>query len=405
MDMFRRLRYGIHLLNLRLRRRLLFIRRRLPRSFFRNLALFYGTLLVLTILVAAGRNNIHFYQSIGSFLFQGARVIVAGGEQVVVPAVAGLVGSDRDLPKSLVQRVLPIFEPGLEPVSHRYSVLRDLVKVVTTYDLTDPRSFLVAGLPRNEGAGLELPRIEIKPAPSPPVAPLPPPPLLPPEEPVRQVHQVRRDWGRSPLIAFYHTHNSETYHSPGMNPSRFDDYHLRNSTDTGIMRVGAELTKVLENKYGVPVLHSRNLHDHDGFLRSYINSLGTVTDILRKNPQLKMVFDIHRDGVPELSFTTRIGGEEVGQILIVVTTDAYGLPHTRYRENLAFAQLLHKHMEEMYPGLSRGVRVVNTARYNQHVHPRALLLEVGNYNHSEQAAIRSARLLADVLARVLEGIS
>ena len=45
--------------------------------------------------------------------------------------------------------------------------------------------------------------------------------------------------------------------------------------------------------------------------------------------------------------------------------------------------------------------MVTTARYNLHVHPRALLLEIGNYNHAEELALRSVRLLADVFATVM----
>ena len=134
-----------------------------------------------------------------------------------------------------------------------------------------------------------------------------------------------------------------------MNPDRFNDYHIRNTTDTGIMRVGREFARVMPEQYGIPVLHSQRLHDSDGFLRSYINSLDTITRILADNDQVEVVLDLHRDGVANADLTTTINGQQVAQILIVVTTDDYGLPHPNWRRNLAFARFLHERMEEMYP--------------------------------------------------------
>ncbi|NLN15945.1 MAG: stage II sporulation protein P [Firmicutes bacterium] len=393
--MFRRLRYGLRLLGLRMRRRSYAWTRRLPRAAVRNMGLFYGGLILGALLLTVGRFYPGFYSSLATGAFRGAAALVSSCQQLIIPAMIEISGSD--LPKEILKKGLPILELGPEPFDGQDAV-RSLVRVVTSFDLADPATFIAAGLPQLQGSGLEeLPRIEITlPEKSEPVQEIPAA-ALPPRQPAPRP----REWGSRPLIVVYHTHNSETYHRPGMNPARFNDYHLRNTTDTGIMRVGREFARVMQERYGIPVLHSQRLHDSDGFLRSYINSLDTITRILAENDQVEVVLDFHRDGVANADLTTTINGEEVAQILIVVTTDDYGLPHPNWRRNLAFARFLHERMEEMYPGLSRGVRVVTTARYNLHVHPRALLLEMGNYNHPEELALRSARLLADVFAKVM----
>lgn len=395
--MFRRLRYGLRLFGLRMRRRSYTWTRRLPRAAMRNMGLFYGGLILGALLLTVSRFYPGFYSSLAISASQGMAAVVSSCQRLIIPAMTEITGSD--LPMELLKKGLPILELGPEPSAFDgQDAVRSLVRVVTSFDLADPASFITAGLPQLQGAGVEeAPRIEI----TLPDKPEPIPEMPASALPAREQPPLPREWGSRPVMAVYHTHNSETYHRPGMNPDRFNDYHIRNTTDTGIMRVGREFTRILQEQYGIPVLHSQRLHDGDGFLRSYINSLATITRILADNDQIEVVLDLHRDGVAKADFTTTINGQQTAQILIVVTTDDYGLPHPQWRRNLSFARFLHERMEAMYPGLSRGVKVVGTARYNLHVHPRALLLEIGNYNHPEELALRSARLLADVFAKVM----
>ena len=57
--------------------------------------------------------------------------------------------------------------------------------------------------------------------------------------------------------------------------------------------------------------------------------------------------------------------------------------------------------DELYPGLCYGVRVKKD-RYNQFLHPRALLVEIGGVNNTLTEAKRAARLLAHVVEAVLK---
>ena len=204
---------------------------------------------------------------------------------------------------------------------------------------------------------------------------------------------------QGPLVALYHTHASELYHRPGMN-LEFDSYHLANSTDTGIIQVGQHLAASLES-LGVPTIHSLVLHDTPSFTRAYQESAKTVTELVREYPTLQMIFDIHRDGAKGAQYITNIDGQPTAQILIVVTTDDY-LPNPNWRENYAFATELKREMDQLYPGLCRGIMVVRDSRFNQHLHPQLLLLEIGNYNHTIEPALRSAELLANVIAKLVK---
>ena len=66
----------------------------------------------------------------------------------------------------------------------------------------------------------------------------------------------------------------------------------------------------------------------------------------------------------------------------------------------AFARRVAEIMNLRQPGLFRRIIYLNGV-YNQDLHPRALLVEIGNYYDHEAYALRSAELLAAVLAEVL----
>lgn len=74
--------------------------------------------------------------------------------------------------------------------------------------------------------------------------------------------------------------------------------------------------------------------------------------------------------------------------------------HQNWKKNLEFAQKMSGKIEEMYPGLLKRLEIRDTT-YNQDLHPRALLLEIGDYNNTTTEAINSVRLLADVISSLL----
>ncbi|AGB41814.1 stage II sporulation protein P [Halobacteroides halobius DSM 5150] len=203
------------------------------------------------------------------------------------------------------------------------------------------------------------------------------------------------------LVGIYHTHTSENYENKGYNS------HAPAGSRGDIVEIGSVLANTLETKYHIPVAHSTRVNDTT-YARSYINSLQTAKQVERKNPDLKMLFDIHRDAILNGGrdlLTTRVNGKQVATIMIIVTNNEYGLPHPNWRENLRFAKRLGKKMNQMYPGLLREVELVTNRRYNLHVHPHSLLLEIGGAKNTIEEAKRSAKLLANVLAALLkEGV-
>lgn len=196
----------------------------------------------------------------------------------------------------------------------------------------------------------------------------------------------------SPLVAIYHSHGTESY-APG-------DSHARGEGGE-IIKVGEAFRQALADR-GIVAVQSQTLHDFPVFKNAYQNSLTTITQTLAKNPSIRMVFDIHRDGLPpEVSDTATtfvVSGQRTARLFFLVGDQ--NNPHLD--ANLAFAKALDARANQMYPGLSRGVKVSH-GNYNDQVFPQAVNVYIGSYPQNTAAeAENSARLLADVVAAMLQ---
>lgn len=198
---------------------------------------------------------------------------------------------------------------------------------------------------------------------------------------------------RGCLVAVYHTHTGETYQLTDGLP-RLD------GKEGGVVRAGEALCRELEQKCGIPTLHIKKIHDRD-YGQSYLESEKTVRQVLAEHPELEVLLDVHRDaGKPREDCVVKINGKNVATVLIVVGSDARATFPT-WRQNEQFAQVLAAALNKKYPGLCQGVRV-KEGRYNQFLHPRALLVEIGSTNNTLEEAVEAAKLLADVVGEVVK---
>ncbi len=194
------------------------------------------------------------------------------------------------------------------------------------------------------------------------------------------------------VVAFYHTHNSETY-------VPLDGKSRREGENGGVSLVAAEMAKVLQG-LGFRVVHDMTIHDYPDFPLSYIKSEATARRILKENPGLCLLVDVHRDAGLSRKEVVKVGGKDVARLLFIVGTGER-LPNPAWRENYAFAQKVAHKLEEEYPGLVKGVRL-RPGRYNQHLGVRSLLVEVGSDKNTLAEAEAAARCFASALAAVLK---
>ncbi|MFZ5642225.1 MAG: stage II sporulation protein P [Bacillota bacterium] len=199
------------------------------------------------------------------------------------------------------------------------------------------------------------------------------------------------------LIGVYHTHTGETY-VPTDGAER-----VLPGQKGGIVEAGRAIKETLEKDYRIRVAHYDMVNDQI-YSMSYAESEKTARRLLEDNKEVQIVLDIHRDaGKPRNESVVKVNGEEVAPILFIVGSDARS-PFPSWRNNHSFAVRLSERINKQYPGLCIGVRI-KEGRYNQFLHPRSILVEIGTVNNTTAEAVKSADLLARILAEELYEIA
>ena len=203
-------------------------------------------------------------------------------------------------------------------------------------------------------------------------------------------------------IILFHTHSCESYTSSEKYPYTPTGNFRTTDLNFTVTRVGTELETYLK-QYNYNVVHNTDYHDYPAYNGSYTRSLKTVENILQTTPS-DIIIDVHRDAIGSRSDyapTVRIGDEEAAQLMFVIGTDAGGLWHPNWRENLKFAIKVQQKAEEMYPGLFKTM-MLTKSRYNQHTGKYASIIEVGATGNTLDQCLTSMKYLAAVMHEVIQ---
>lgn len=208
--------------------------------------------------------------------------------------------------------------------------------------------------------------------------------------------------GEGPQILILHTHGSEAYTPAAGTDILWSGDHRTTDSRCNVVRVGDEMANVF-SAAGLSVLHDRTLYDYPAYAGAYDRSLAALEAYLERYPSIRFVLDIHRDAVADSSgnqykLVTETGG--TAQLGLVVGSDGSGLPHPGWRDNLHLAVTLQARLLATEPTLMRPV-LLRDSRYNQHISPGALLVEVGAAGNAPEEALRAGRLLAAALAELI----
>lgn len=206
---------------------------------------------------------------------------------------------------------------------------------------------------------------------------------------------INTDAGGS-VILIYHTHSQEGY---------ADSDGTEAMTVVGL---GDYLATLLQEIYGIPVLHDRGQYDLPSRDSAYSKAEPAITQIVKDNPSIQVVIDLHRDGVAEgTRLVSQVNGKDTAKIMFfngLSRTTANGdisyLPNPYIQDNLAFSLQMQLAAAELYPDFTRPI-YLKGYRYNMHLCPKSLLVEVGAQTNTFAEAKNAMEPLAHLLAQVL----
>jgi len=202
-------------------------------------------------------------------------------------------------------------------------------------------------------------------------------------------------------VLIYHTHGTEAFLSD--DESKYYDEDINKN----VIAIGDVLSTVLEAK-GHKTDHSTVIHDLPSFSKSYSRSLNTINNKKEENSNIKVIFDIHRDGVnKDASYKERfletarvnINGVSTATFSLVVGPDT-----PNYDEVLSFAKYIKAVSDSIYPGLCSGIIVKPSGKFNLYSSNYSSLIEIGSNLVTLEESKECARLVGSILSLVLDSI-
>lgn len=209
--------------------------------------------------------------------------------------------------------------------------------------------------------------------------------------------RLQEEEGDAPQILIYHTHSLESFvdSAPG-------------DAMTTIVGAGEYLAELLRERYGYRVLHHTVCYDEERDY-AYSESLPAIEELLAQNPSIQVVIDLHRDEMPEdKRLVIELQGKKMAQFMFFngMSQTTKGkidyLENPYLSENLAFSFQMQTAVNEYYPGIARRI-YLKAYRYNMHLCPKSLLIELGAQNNTMEEIWNACEPLAHVLHLVLSG--
>ncbi len=202
-----------------------------------------------------------------------------------------------------------------------------------------------------------------------------------------------------PQILIYHTHSQEGFADS-----------ISGDDSTTIVGAGEKLAQILHDKYGYQVIHHTGSYDKETRDDAYANALPDIEELLAGNPSIEVVIDLHRDEMPaDRRLVVDMQGRPTAQFMFfngLCRTAKRGalesLENPYLDDNLAFSFQMQTAANEYYPGITRRI-YLKAYRYNMHLCPKSLLIELGAQNNTVEEIMNAIEPLAHVIHLVLAG--
>lgn len=310
---------------------------------------------------------------------------------------------NNDFLKNIIKKGIPVVETAYKNNGDEgKGLLASIFSMTTNIDMKDPKTILNAQIPMldsYEDDDVEITKQEQKQM----HEELAQKPMN--DEQIIASNASRSNMKRvdneEPLVLIYHTHTTETYASSSENQIEYVSPWRTLDTTKNMARVGKEIKDILEKEYGIKVIHNTTLHDYPDYNVSYSRSLKTVEKILKENPSIKYVFDIHRDGLEETEenrevYLTAFGEQQAAKAMLVVGKDNFNVD-----ANMKFAKKIKTKLNESSPNIIKSIVSRNNRKYNQFVSDYASLIEVGSNLSTLEEALNTAKPIGHALGEVI----
>lgn len=196
-----------------------------------------------------------------------------------------------------------------------------------------------------------------------------------------------------PQILIYHTHSQEKFSNS------------KSGSSQSIVAVGEYLATILREQFGYNVLHDKSTYDIvNGKLdrnKAYDQARTGVSKILKDNPSINLVLDIHRDGISENThLVTEINGKKTAKIMFFNGMSRFKnggdidyLYNPYLKENLALSFQMKLNAEAYYPGFTRK-NYIQAYQYNLDLCEKSMLIEMGAQTNTFEEVRNAAEPLA-----------
>lgn len=206
--------------------------------------------------------------------------------------------------------------------------------------------------------------------------------------------------GDEPTILIYHTHTTEAYYPSEANPYTASGAWRTKDNEKNVVAVGEALKTILETQYGFNVIHDTTDHEPPKLASAYDRSVVTMRRYHEQYPSIVLFLDLHRDAYSTDDAPTdyiTINGVETARLMFVVGRGDKYDEKPYFESDKKLAERISAYLASIDPKLARPVRE-KAGRYNQHVAPNCLLIEVGHNANTLEQALAAIPYLAEGIA-------
>ena len=209
-------------------------------------------------------------------------------------------------------------------------------------------------------------------------------------------------------VLIYHTHTYEAFTATDQYAYTSSEKWRTSNPDRNIVAVGAYLAELLASA-GVSVTHDTTAFEPPILSTAYERSLNMLETRKQAGETYDLYIDLHRDAYSEGNGPNIVeaNGSNIARLMFLIgkgtgqTAAGYDIKPD-FESNRNIAQMLTNRLNMQVENLCRNVKV-KSGRYNQHIAPCCVLIEVGNNLNTLEEALSAMPYLANAICSLADG--